>query len=1026
MREKDVKKLSLALTSKERWAVYKKHISEVPKSTENIDKWMQVNSLIREGSFEERLNIEGISKYEYNYSIKNMDEQDYEYMYEALKEMEWYQYYIKVMERFAKQSVDDMEDMTTITSAYRPFTLFARVEIESLFKKLKNVIISEKLIDNLIYYFKVELKKIYLKTITWDLTVEREKNSLIGNTSDERFISFMSKNFSSIESIWDYYLKYPVLTRLATTRTCYFVNFIEEALTRLDNNYSEIRKIINEKSTGEIKDIKCCFGDSHQKGHSVIVFTFSNEEKVVYKPRNLKIAQKFNKFISWINENGNLLDLAVTTGIYHDEYSFEKFITYESCHRQEEIKNFYKRFGQLIAIAYTLCGNDFHFENIIAHGEYPVIIDLETLIQPIIPRTYSDMATTTVKVFQNNETIMGTALMPLVAFVKDGKGVDISALNAKKQKLPYKLLIPSNINTDNMKYELKEYIFEGANNLPKLNGENCDFKKHSSSIIEGFRNAMSFFYQKKLYLLSENSVLNEFNGVIVRNVIKPTAKYGSLLEYSTHPNYSTDMLKREKLLENMWAYPYKNKEVILYEFNDMMFNDIPIFFSSTDRRDIICGGGFVINNFFSKTGIDRVKARIRELTKEVINKQEAYMTVSFGKYELTETKIIRQNKKEATRLNFDLVEEAEKIAKQLEQSAVYSRTGREISWNDVTKNSNGDWEISAIGPNLYNGTAGIAFFFFELYKVTKKQKYFNFYQLALRSAISDTVADKTISPYMGKISLMYPILNEYAFNGESVFLHLTEEIWSIINHRKKDILSIDWLSGMAGIIALLITAFRILGQNKYLMLANSIGEELINKISEFRLGDLNVGMAHGFSGIALSLAKLGAETMNQEFTGTAYYLWEREKKHLQAQGYKENYKWCNGLAGVLSAKTHMLEYVNNYDFIKDIEESMKAITGNIKNNDCLCHGNMGDMEFLFSLNQQNGRKLYNNIIQAKLNEIYRQKVENKRYSVRSIPGFTSIDLFTGITGVGYGFLRAYAPSIISNVNCLDICSGINR
>ena len=47
------------------------------------------------------------------------------------------------------------------------------------------------------------------------------------------------------------------------------------------------------------------------------------------------------------------------------------------CHSREELRRYYRRNGILLGICYLLGSRDLHYENVIAHGEYPVIIDLE-------------------------------------------------------------------------------------------------------------------------------------------------------------------------------------------------------------------------------------------------------------------------------------------------------------------------------------------------------------------------------------------------------------------------------------------------------------------------------------------------------------------------------------------------------------------------------------------------------------------------------------------------------------------------
>ncbi|MBX4341401.1 DUF4135 domain-containing protein, partial [Mycobacterium tuberculosis] len=60
-------------------------------------------------------------------------------------------------------------------------------------------------------------------------------------------------------------------------------------------------------------------------------------------------------------------------------YGWQEYIAYRECLTEEELKRFYYRQGGYIALLYFFRSSDFHFENIIASGEFPVLIDLETL-----------------------------------------------------------------------------------------------------------------------------------------------------------------------------------------------------------------------------------------------------------------------------------------------------------------------------------------------------------------------------------------------------------------------------------------------------------------------------------------------------------------------------------------------------------------------------------------------------------------------------------------------------------------------
>ena len=80
---------------------------------------------------------------------------------------------------------------------------------------------------------------------------------------------------------------------------------------------------------------------------------------------------------------------------------------------------------------------------------------------------------------------------------------------------------------------------------------------------------------------------NTFQNLLVRQLTKSTAVYGDLLTFADHPHYLSDSKHLEKLFENNWANPYKDRRIVPYEVNDMLNMDIPIFFCNTSKNHII-------------------------------------------------------------------------------------------------------------------------------------------------------------------------------------------------------------------------------------------------------------------------------------------------------------------------------------------------------------------------------------------------------------------------------------------------------
>ena len=57
-----------------------------------------------------------------------------------------------------------------------------------------------------------------------------------------------------------------------------------------------------------------------------------------------------------------------------------EYVSALPCKDELEIKKFFQRSGMLLCLVHVLEGQDFHYENLIAQGENPVLIDLEALL----------------------------------------------------------------------------------------------------------------------------------------------------------------------------------------------------------------------------------------------------------------------------------------------------------------------------------------------------------------------------------------------------------------------------------------------------------------------------------------------------------------------------------------------------------------------------------------------------------------------------------------------------------------------
>nr|UAL14794.1 DUF4135 domain-containing protein [Bacillus paralicheniformis] len=118
-------------------------------------------------------------------------------------------------------------------------------------------------------------------------------------------------------------------------------------------------------------------------------------------------------------------------------YGWQEFVPYEKCTHEDEVSRFYYRQGAYTALFYILGSSDFHAENIIAHGEYPVPIDLETLFSRNLEmmkqlRVQSRLA------LELNDSVYSTLMLPLPSFEHSIIDFDLSALGAGQNQVSKK------------------------------------------------------------------------------------------------------------------------------------------------------------------------------------------------------------------------------------------------------------------------------------------------------------------------------------------------------------------------------------------------------------------------------------------------------------------------------------------------------------------------------------------------------------------------------------------------------------
>lgn len=1022
-----------AMTINERIQIFKKH-DIINKDYTRLVDWINTKGLIKEKNIEEMLKIENISKEEFNIAFKELDTEEKEAIVGEVHESNWYSCFKKIMDLYQKDGKIMSENITVYDLSYSlsPFVFLAGKELSDVINSLKNIVVGNAVLQNILDKIAASLIGIASKTLIWELHNFKENNVIDGESPEERFKDFINKKFANHEELLKFYSTYPVIARRVTIKCNFIVRHFKEMLTRLDGELFNILRELNlPLDCRAITALSCDQGDTHQQGRFVIKIVLEGKVNLIYKPRNLRIQEKFEKFVQWFNDNSGLLDLKVNKAFYQDNYTFESFVEYNECISEEQVTNFYERFGEICALMYILRGNDIHYENIIASSEYPVIIDIETLFQH-----QSDLLNfnedADAKAFKECiDSVAGTGLLPIIAFVngKNKKGIDISGLNGDSQKLPYKLLGIIDANTDSMRYEYQEFTIQGANNIPMLNGEKVSFRKYIPVIIKGFEKALEFVFTNKNAFVMDNGVLSIFKGTLVRHLLKATQNYGKLMEFSSHPNYTKDMVKMERLFNNAWGYNYRDKRNVKYEVRDMLNDDIPIFYGLVDSKDMLTSTGEVIKDYFAASAYDKVLDRINELTKSEVQKQIAHMKVTMGMFEeLCENKfeVSRAKEYEVEKLDIlgehreMLINEASQIAELIMKECIWDKNKETLTWNNVLYDDiNLYWKVKPLDDSLYQGLSGIALFLYYLDSVTNNDKYAETVDKLLKVILGRPLVNNAISAYYSTVSVLYPLTVMYMKSKDSDKLQHIFNITKFIDENVDYIQFNDWISGHAGIVKLMANLYDITKDQLFLNVGEKCCSKILNSINLSDVSSLKTGMAHGLSGIAAALNEFNKIKKSAELKEYIKVLMTLEEEILSKK-QECSLSWCNGHAGYALARLIMIDNWEKDKVNLEVKNIIMNYVSDVKDEDCLCHGNISELELLKKYYELTGDEEVKEKLDYKISSMLKRKQQNGGYGIYTIEGYNTAGMFLGLSGIGYEMLRLYDSKKVPDVLALEV------
>jgi lantibiotic modifying enzyme len=425
---------------------------------------------------------------------------------------------------------------------------------------------------------------------------------------------------------------------------------IGELLTRLHWDHQGLRDRLT--PTAErlpaLIELRADVGDRHDHGRSVALLGFADGSGVVYKPKDLRVAAIVLDLFAALSDAGLEPALARRWMWICPGYAWEQRLAAQPCTTHPELQRFYQRIGGYLRVFQLLGASDMWMDNLIAVGEQPMFIDLETALGPERARD-SDQADAHRLL---DESVTGMALLGLpVAASPELPPEDLGALAR-----PGWFRTPYRVDARLRELALGEatptrdgfLLWHHDQHAPTLAGAPVDAWRFVDEIVAGYRETHRFACE---HVELFTAAIDRLGDVPLRFIHRHTWFYGRILRKLLTPAMLRDPAAPELLFATMRAEAGRAEaEVIEVEIAALRRLDVPYLTVRASGRDLHDGTDRdaepITRNEFERSPTDRARARLATIESFPIDRHAelvaALATLGAPRHERCETEAIRR------------------------------------------------------------------------------------------------------------------------------------------------------------------------------------------------------------------------------------------------------------------------------------------------------------------------------------------------------------------------------------------------
>ena len=861
----------------------------------------------------------------------------------------------------------------------------------------------------------------------------------------------------------------PVLLRLLATLARQWLDTSGEFVDRLAEGLPAIRRdLLRAGADTRVVAIERDLSDPHNGGRSVHIVRFGDGAHIVYKPKDLRLDVAWHRLIERLNRADPPVTLKAVRSIARDGYGWSEFIDHAACADERGFPLFFQRAGAWLALFHVFAATDLHQENMIACGDHPVPIDLETILQPSADE--HKIADAEGEAFNAAMDIIANSVMTVGLLPAYGRSVDnnVFVMGGMTADWGARTVIKWNaINSDAMRPSKAQEPGETNTNLPHHGGLHAKFADHVESFVSGFADYASFL-RRQARSTGPTLLFDGFAGVPVRKVVRPTRFYYMLLQrlkdhrtmddgavWSAQADFIARLSEWDKDSDPLWP-------LLRAERAALLTLNVPHFVAPSDGGEIADAYGASVRTQ-AVSGLARARERLQKFDDreiawqiEVIRENTNSILPADARSQATASEKLAFEPIDAAPAKASFIAEADRIAAELARYAI--RRGPAAAWIGLDWLGNSEvFQLVCLGPDLYNGSTGIALFLAAHAAATRHQPSRELALAALAqlrknltsrnvprlaralgigaatglgsivyalAVMAKCLDDRDLLADAEMAATLVPTSSSPRTSNSTSWAAAPGRYWDCYaciaipdrgwcSAARSDAVSIFWRNPVSERRAVGVGSGQEFRAQAFA--TNGSGANPVTR-------GLN-GMSHGAAGFAYALSSLAAATGREDFAKAAseciaYEDATYDDTHHNWPDWRGSNaptwpcQWCHGAPGIGLARLGMQRFGGKAaklaaePLATDIRNAAigveRASSGAV---DTLCCGALGRIEFICEAAGALGRADLRELAARRLSAVLQQAAATGDYRWNSGKRQFNLGLFRGLSGVGYTLLR---------------------